>query len=43
MLSMDDVGLGSEFKKFIFENSLKSGALSFMFPDLVTHTGEKRV
>lgn len=43
MLSMDDVGVDSEFKKFVywFENSLKSGALSFMFPDLVTHTGEK--
>lgn len=39
LVSMDDVGPSSEYKLFVewWDTTLKSGALSFKFPDLVTH------
>lgn len=42
MLSMEDVGASSEYKLFLawYENVLLSGALSFYFPDLITHDGD---
>jgi hypothetical protein len=41
LVSMDDVGPSSEYKQFVewWDTTLKSGALSFGFPDLITHTG----
>lgn len=43
MLSMQDKGANSEYKKFWawYDNVLLSGSLSFMFPDLITHSGLK--
>jgi hypothetical protein len=37
LLSMEDVGAGSEFKSFVawWDATLKSGSLSFGFPDLM--------
>ena len=42
MLKMYDVGDNSEYKKFVtwWESTLLSGALSFYFPDLITHDGD---
>lgn len=41
VLSMDDVGGTSEFKAFVswWEGALMSGSLSFLFPNLLTHSG----
>jgi len=41
ILSMEDVGSSSEFKAFVtwWENTLLSGSLSFLFPNLITHSG----
>lgn len=41
MLSMRDDGAGSEYRTFVawYDSTLLSGALTFMFPDLVIHTG----
>lgn len=43
MLSMNDKGTNSEYKKFWdwYDNVLLSGSLSFMFPNLFTHSGLK--
>lgn len=43
IIRMDDQGEASEFKTFVlwWEQTLKSGALSFLFPNLVTHSGSK--
>ncbi len=43
MLSMNDSGSNSEYKKFWdwYDNTLLSGSLSFMFPNLLTHSGTK--
>ena len=43
MLSLPDKGSNSEYKKFWdwYDNVLLSGSLTFMFPDLVTHSGLK--
>lgn len=43
LLAMNDVGAASEYKQFIewYENTLKSGSLSFTFQNLVTHSGTK--
>lgn len=41
LLSMVDDGPGSEFLTFVawWDNVLLSGSLSFLFPDLLTHSG----
>lgn len=41
MLSLEDIGVNSEYKKFInwFCTTLQSGSNSFLFPNLVTHIG----
>ena len=41
MLKMDDVGDNSEYKKFVswWSGTLLGGALSFYFPNLITHDG----
>lgn len=41
MLSLDDSGAGSEYRLFVtwWNDTLKSGSLSFYFPDLITHSG----
>jgi hypothetical protein len=43
LLSLDDSGDGSEYRIFVswWNDVLKSGALSFTFPDLVAHSGLK--
>jgi hypothetical protein len=43
IIEMEDVGAASEYKVFLswWNNTLLSGALSFYFPDLITHTGLK--
>lgn len=43
LLSMEDVGSGSEYKTFVtwWDTSLASGSLSFTFPNLITHSGTK--
>lgn len=41
ILSMEDVGPDSEYKAFLqwWDETLLGGALSFLFPDLITHAG----
>lgn len=43
VIDMEDIGASSEYKLFTswWENTLLSGALSFYFPDLITHSGLK--
>lgn len=43
MLSLNDEGPGSEYKTFVawWDTVLLGSAMSFYFPDLVTHTGTK--
>lgn len=43
MLKMSDRGENSEYKHFLnwFETIAQSGTESFLFPDLITHTGLK--
>lgn len=43
IIDMEDVGATSEFKTFLswWDNTLLTGALSFLFPDLITHSGLK--
>lgn len=43
VIEMEDVGETSEYKTFIawWDNTLLSGALSFYFPNLITHSGLK--
>lgn len=43
MLTLKDDGAGSEYRTFLawWSTTLASGALSFIFPDLVTHSGTK--
>lgn len=40
MLNLNDDGAGSEYKLFVawWEQTLLSGSLSFLFPDLITHS-----
>lgn len=42
MLKMEDVGDNSEYKTFVtwWETTLLGGALSFVFPDLITHDSD---
>ena len=42
MLKLEDVGDNSEYKKFVawWETNLLGGALSFYFPDLITHDSD---
>lgn len=41
MLRMEDAGAASEYKVFLrwYADVIKSGAETFLFPDLITHTG----
>lgn len=41
VIEMEDIGASSEFKTFLdwWDNTLLSGSQSFLFPNLVTHTG----
>lgn len=41
VIEMEDVGTSSEFKTFLawWDNTLLSGSLSFLFPNLITHSG----
>lgn len=41
IIEMEDVGAASEYKVFLswWNNTLLSGALSFLFPNLITHSG----
>jgi len=43
VIRMNDVGATSEYKYFLawWDNTLLSGALSFYFNDLITHSGLK--
>jgi hypothetical protein len=43
IIDMEDVGATSEYKAFItwFNDTLLSGALTFDFPDLITHSGTR--
>lgn len=40
-LRMEDTGANSEYRQFLswYANTAKSGAETFLFPDLITHTG----
>ncbi len=40
-IRMNDVGAGSEYKTFLswYANTAMSGAVTFLFPNLITHTG----
>ncbi len=42
-LRMTDDGAGSEYRTFLswYENTARSGAETFMFPNLITHTGTR--
>lgn len=42
MLTLKDDGDDSEYKKFLlwWDTTLQGGALSFWFPDLITHDGD---
>lgn len=41
LIEMEDIGASSEYKTFLawWDNTLQSGALSFLFPNLITHSG----
>lgn len=41
IIEMEDVGASSEYKTFLswWNTTLLSGALSFLFPNLITHSG----
>jgi len=43
LIDMEDVGPDSEFKAFLswYDDDIKSGALTFDFPNLITHSGLK--
>lgn len=43
MLAMEDSGASSEYKTFVawWDDVLLSGSLSFLFPNLITHSGTK--
>lgn len=43
IVAMEDVGADSEFKTFLtwYDDVLLSGALTFLFPNLITHSGTK--